>query len=66
MITKKISIEELINYKPLAVNYLMQKGIRCIICGESTWGSLEEACLEKGFNQDEIDKVVTEINQLQN
>lgn len=66
MITKIISIEELINIKPSSVNYLMQKGIRCIICGEPIWGTLEEACSEKGFNQEQIDEVVKEINQLKN
>jgi hypothetical protein len=66
VITKIISIEELINIKPSSVNYLMQKGIRCIICGEPIWGTLEEACLEKGFNQEQIDEVVFEINQLKN
>lgn len=66
MITKNINIEELINSKPSSVNFLMQKGIRCIICGEPIWGTLEEACLEKGFNQEQIDEVVKELNQIEN
>jgi hypothetical protein len=66
MITKNVSIEELIDSKPSSVIYLMQKGIRCIICGEPIWGTLEEACLEKGFNQQQIDEVVIELNQLEN
>lgn len=63
MITKEIEIEELVKILPEAVTYLSEKGIRCLICGEPIWGSLENAALEKGFNQYDIDKFVEDLNQ---
>lgn len=63
-ISKEITIEELIVIKPEAVTYLMDKGIRCLVCGEPIWGTLESAAKEKGFNDTEIEKFVEEINLL--
>jgi len=50
-ISKDISIEELIEEVPSSVKYLMDEGIRCIVCGEPIWGTLEEAAEEKGFKE---------------
>ncbi|MEA2042543.1 MAG: DUF1858 domain-containing protein [Bacteroidota bacterium] len=64
IISKTSSIEELVDDYSFAVKYLSEKGIRCIVCGEPIWGTLEEACEEKGFSDEEIDEFVTEMNQL--
>lgn len=64
MITKDITIEELVDKIPASVKYLMEKGIKCIACGEPIWGTLEDAATEKGFSEEEIDQVVRELNQL--
>lgn len=64
MITKDISIEELIEEIPASVKYLSEKGIKCIACGEPIWGTLEDAAKEKGFSDIEIEKFVEEINRL--
>jgi len=63
-ITKNISIEELIEKVPSSVKYLMTEGIRCIVCGEPIWGTLEEAAEEKGFNQEDISRFVNELQKL--
>ena len=63
-ITKEITIEELIETVPKSVRFLMDKGIKCIACGESIWGTLEEAAKEKGFSDKEIDEIVLELNNL--
>ena len=63
-ITKDISIEELIEEVPSSVKYLMNEGIRCIVCGEPIWGTLEEAAEEKGFSQDDIVRFVKELQVL--
>ncbi len=63
-IDKNINIEELIAILPASVSYLSKKGIKCIACGEPIWGTLEEAALEKGFKQEEIEKVIAELNAL--
>ncbi|MFP4059190.1 MAG: DUF1858 domain-containing protein [Bacteroidota bacterium] len=64
-VTKDITIEELTRNKPASVRYLSQKGIRCIICGEPIWGTLEEAAKEKGFSDEEIRVFVEELNNFQ-
>ncbi len=64
MIDKNIYIEDLVNDYPFSVKYLMEKGIKCIMCGEPIWGTLEEAAKEKSFNDDEIEKFVSELNEM--
>jgi len=63
-ITKDISIEELIETVPASVEYLMKEGIRCIVCGEPIWGSLEEAAEEKGFKTEDIERFVNDLQVL--
>ena len=61
-VTKNIFIEDLIKQVPQSVTYLMEKGIRCLRCGEPIWGTLEEAALEKGFGEPEIENFVNDLN----
>ncbi len=63
MVDKKITIEELVMEYPKSVSFLMQKGIHCLACGEPVWGTLEAQAKEKGFDDDEIEQVVDELNQ---
>lgn len=65
MIHKDILIEDLVTTIPESVSYLMQKGIKCIACGEPIWGTLAEAAKEKGFSDNEIEKVVSELNRIE-
>ena len=63
-ITKDILIEELVDNYPFSVRYLMEKGIRCIMCGEPIWGTLEEAAKEKEFDDEAITGFVNEMKIL--
>ena len=63
-ITKNIPIEELIIKFPFSVNYLMNKGIKCVVCGEPIWGTLEDEAREKGFSDQDINRIVDELNAL--
>ena len=63
-ITKDITIEELVEQVPASVKYLMEKGIKCIACGEPIWGTLEEASKEKGFSDSEIENIVQDLCKL--
>lgn len=63
-ITKDITIEELTESYSFSVDYLSKNGIRCIVCGEPIWGTLEEAAEEKGFNASDIERFVSELKQL--
>lgn len=62
-ITKDISIEELIEEVPASVKYLMNEGIRCVVCGEPIWGTLEEAVEEKCLS-DNLEKYVNDLQEL--
>lgn len=66
MIDKNITIEDLVETIPGSVRYLMEHGIKCIACGEPIWGTLEEAAKEKGFNDENISKFVSDLNNLNN
>lgn len=66
IITKEIEIEDLVSIMPESVTYLMEKGIRCLRCGEPIWGSLEQASKEKGFNDEQIEEFVKDLTILQN
>jgi iron-sulfur cluster repair protein YtfE (RIC family) len=63
-INKDVTIEELIETIPASVKYLMEKGIKCIACGEPIWGTLEEAAKEKGFSDNEINTFINELEKL--
>jgi methionine synthase II (cobalamin-independent) len=63
MINKDILIEDLVNQYPESVTFLMEKGVRCLACGEPVWGTLELAALEKGYSKDDIEPLVNDLNQ---
>jgi hypothetical protein len=65
MITTETSIEEIITRIPAAVTYLMDRGIRCMACGEPIWGTLGDAAREKGFPPGRISEFVNELNALE-
>ena len=66
MTDKNITIEDLVETIPGSVRYLMEHGIKCIACGEPIWGTLEEAAKEKGFNDEDITKFISDLNNLNN
>lgn len=63
LITKQITIEELVNRFPGTIQFLSEHGIRCIRCGEPVWGTLEEAALEKGYGKQEIGDILILLNE---
>lgn len=65
IVTRDTSIEDLVQWIPGSVGYLRVQGIRCIRCGEPIWGTLSEAAREKGFSDQDIDRFVSEINELE-
>ena len=63
-IEKDMTIEDLVEDYPFAEEFLRVKGIKCIRCGEPIWGTIEDACKEKGFSDMEIDQIIVEINEI--
>ncbi|MFN8255625.1 MAG: hypothetical protein U0W24_08060 [Bacteroidales bacterium] len=64
IITKSSTIEEIINESSEFVDFLFKKSIRCIRCGEPIWGTIEEAALQKGYNDEQITHLIEEMNTL--
>ena len=63
-ITRETTLEQLVEQKADAVGYLFHKGIRCIRCGEPVWDTVEAAARKKGLSEEEIDRLVDELNRL--
>lgn len=63
-VNKDIEITELVERFPESVKFLSHKGIKCIACGEPVWGTLEEAAREKNHSDEEIDRIISELNEL--
>ncbi len=63
MVTKDITIEELVSRYPESVRFLLQRGIRCLECGEPAWGTLEENAQEKGYDAAALERLVRELNE---
>ena len=61
-ITPTISIEELLDRFPGSVKVLIDKGLPCLVCGEPSWGTLEELAREKGWDDQAITALVEEMN----
>jgi len=62
-INKDIWIEDLLEKYPQSQQFLSQKGIVCIRCGEPVWGSLEEQMEEKGFSKNDMNTIILELNE---
>jgi len=63
-IEKDILIEDLVEDYPFAEEFLRVRGIKCIRCGEPIWGTLEDACKEKGFSDQDIEQIVKDLNEI--
>ncbi|MCX7736844.1 MAG: DUF1858 domain-containing protein [Candidatus Kapabacteria bacterium] len=63
-IERTTTIEELTEILPSSVSYMMEKGIRCLICGEPIWGTIEEVVFGKGFSENELQQILKDLNSL--
>ncbi len=61
-ITRTISIEDLLGEYPSSVKFLIDKGLPCLVCGEPSWGTLEELASGKGWQEEQISTLVVEMN----
>ncbi|MBI5474745.1 MAG: DUF1858 domain-containing protein [Ignavibacteriae bacterium] len=61
-IIRTISIEELLENHPGSVQFLIKRNLPCLVCGEPSWGTLEELACEKEYGEQEIDMLVRDMN----
>lgn len=60
-VSRESIIEDLVNEHPDSITFLMEKGIRCLRCGEPIWGTLGSAMDEKDFPIDRQMEIVQEL-----
>ena len=63
-INEKSSVEELVERFPGIVNFLSTKGLQCIVCGEPVWGTIGQLARDKGYTEEEIGTLLSEMNSL--
>jgi hypothetical protein len=61
MISKAISIEELVTTYPSSVRFLIERGITPVVCGEPLWETLEEAAKRNGYSDEQIEEMVVDL-----
>lgn len=60
---RHVTIEELVRHYPRSVAFLIEKGLPCLVCGEPTWGTLEELARDKHWDDAAIEQLVDELNE---
>lgn len=61
-VTAETPVIELVERVPAAVKFLLQRGVRCIRCGEPVWQSLGELLRDAGVPEPE--KIIDELNAI--
>lgn len=64
LVTKKMLIGEIASKYPQAVEVMFRHGMHCIGCGMTAYESLEQGCMAHGMSEEEIDKMVEDINKI--
>jgi hypothetical protein len=61
-ITRTISIEDLVRDYPGSVSFLVRQNLPCLVCGEPSWGTLEDLGKDHGLSDEEMNRLVEEMN----
>jgi hybrid cluster-associated redox disulfide protein len=64
LVTKTMLIGEIASKYPQAVEVMFRHGMHCIGCGMTAYESLEQGCMAHGMSEEEIDKMVEDINEV--
>ncbi len=64
-ITKEMSISQIIEIKPDAIEVLLEFGLGCVGCAFSEVESLEQGAMGHGMDQEMVNKIIEEINKLE-
>lgn len=62
-ITGDMTIEEIMEVHPLAADVLAEWGLGCAMCNIGAIETLEEGAMAHGFTPDEIEDIITELNE---
>src|SRR3989338_3248821 len=62
-ITKDMTIGELVQKYPSAVEILLDEGVHCVGCGAAYWETIEQGLMGHGKTDEEIEGVVRKLNE---
>ncbi len=62
VVSKDVSVEDLVRSCPDAVGYLIEQGLPCVVCGEPFWGTLGELARLQGWAEDKIDALAAGLS----
>lgn len=65
MITKDMLISEIVEKYPGTAEIMFMHGMHCVGCHVAKMESLEDGCKGHGIDDEEIDKMVAEMNALE-
>jgi hybrid cluster-associated redox disulfide protein len=65
IITKDMSILEIIDKKPEVIEVLFEFGLGCISCAFSQVETLEQGALGHGMSEEVINKMIEEMNKIE-
>ncbi|MBI4399681.1 iron-sulfur cluster assembly accessory protein [Candidatus Micrarchaeota archaeon] len=64
MITKDMTIGDVVARSPEAVEVMMKYGFQCVGCHVSPYETIEGGAKGHGLNDEQVDKIIKEINEL--
>ncbi|MCX6158388.1 MAG: hypothetical protein NTY74_10470 [Ignavibacteriae bacterium] len=64
VITREITVKELIFTFPASTSYFMKHKVKLLVSGDARWGTLEEVLIKKNFSEDDINRMIDELNDL--
>jgi len=62
-ISKDMSIGDIVAKNPKAEEIMFKQGMHCVGCGMVAYESLEQGCKVHGMSDEDIDKMVDEMNE---
>ncbi|MBI4406477.1 DUF1858 domain-containing protein [Candidatus Micrarchaeota archaeon] len=63
MITKDLSIAEIVDKHPETVGVFLSYNLHCIGCGASGFETLEEGTLGHGWSEEELELLLKDLNE---
>ena len=64
MIDGNTPISEIVEKYPYLIEHLLKHGIKCMVCGDVVWGTLEEEARRQGITSEELHRIIEEANRI--
>jgi hybrid cluster-associated redox disulfide protein len=63
-VTRNTIIADVLEKFPDAGMIFFEKGLHCVGCAASSFETIEQGCKVHGFSDEEIDKLIDELNEV--